>query len=165
MNCPDYEKDIWLFDELSLEEQQQLHVHLQTCVTCQKLFEEIQTSREIIQRAKELKPQLEHAASFTNRVMDRLPAERESMSIIWQRVLENSWFHNAMRLASLVLIVIFIWEQRPTSYQITKLMPRQNDVFLNSIAFIKKYDENRKANTHGSWYARYLKVKQSTNHN
>lgn len=165
MNCPDYEKDIWLFDELSSEEQQQLHTHLHSCTACQKLFEEIQSTKGFIQRAKELKPQLQHAAAFTNRVMDRLPAERESMSIIWQRVLESSWFQNAMRLASLVLIVFFIWEQRPTSYQITKLMPRQNDVFLNSIAFIKKYDENRKANTKESWYARYLKVKQSTNHN
>ena len=165
MSCPKYEKDIWLFEELTLEEQQQLHTHLHSCTACQKLFEEIRSTKNLIQRAKEQTPQLQHAAAFTNRVMDRLPAERESMSIIWQRVLENSWFHNAMRLASLVLIVIFIWEQRPTSYQITKLMPRQNDVFLNSIAFIKKYDENRKANTHGSWYARYLKVKQSTNHN
>lgn len=165
MNCPDYEKDIWLFDELSSEEQQQLHTHLHSCTACQKLFEEIQSTKGFIQRAKELKPQLQHAAAFTNRVMDRLPAERESMSIFWQRVLESSWFQNAMRLASLVLIVFFIWEQRPTSYQITKLMPRQNDVFLNSIAFIKKYDEYRKANTKESWYARYLKVKQSTNHN
>ncbi len=165
MSCPDYEKDIWLFDELSLEGQQQLHTHLNSCTACQKLFEEIQSTKGVIQRAKELKPQLQHAAAFTNRVMDRLPAERESTSIIWQRVLESSWFQNAMRLASLVLIVFFIWEQRPTSYQITKLMPRQNDVFLNSIAFIKKYNENRKANTNESWYARYLKVKQSTNHN
>lgn len=165
MNCPDYEKDIWLFDELSSEEQQQLHTHLHSCAACQKLFKEIQSTKGFIQRAKELKPQLQPAAAFTNRVMDRLPAERESMRIIWQRVLENSWFHNAMRLASLVLIVFFIWEQRPTSYQITKLMPRQNDVFLNSIAFIKKYNENRKTNAHESWYARYLKVKQSTNHN
>ena len=165
MSCPEYEKDNWLFDELSVEEQHQLNTHLDSCADCQKLFEEIRSTDTLIKRAKEQTPQLQHAAAFTNRVMDRLPAERESMSIIWQRVLENSWFHNAMRLASLVLIVFFIWEQRPTSYQITKLMPRQNDVFLNSIAFIKKYDENRKANTKESWYARYLKVKQSTNHN
>ncbi|NOS91295.1 MAG: hypothetical protein HOP30_05200 [Cyclobacteriaceae bacterium] len=165
MNCPDYEKDIWLYDELSVGEQQKLHAHLHSCEDCQKLFDEIQATKDVIQRAKEMKPQLQHAAAFTNRVMDRLPAERESMSIIWQRVLENSWFHNAMRLASLVLIVFFIWEQRPTSYQITKLMPRQNSVFLNSLAFIKKYDESRKTNAPESWYARYLKVKQSTNHN
>ncbi len=165
MSCPKYEKDIWLFEELSLEEQQQLHTHLRTCTACQKLFEEIRSTDTLIKRAKEQTPQLQHAAAFTNRVMDRLPAELERGSIIWQRVLENSWFQNAMRLASLFLIVFFIWEQRPTSYQITKLMPRQNDVFLNSIAFIKKYNENRKANTNESWYARYLKVKQSTNHN
>ncbi len=165
MNCPDYEKDIYLFDELSSEDQQKLHAHLSSCEDCQKLFEEIQSSKAIIQRAKELKPQLSHAAAFTNRVMDQLPTERESIWSIWLRILDYSWIQNSLRLASLVLIVFFIWEQKPTSYQITKLMPRQNDVFLNSIAFIKKYDENRKTNAHESWYAQYLKVKQSTNHN
>lgn len=165
MNCPDYEKDIYLFDELSSEEQQQLHTHLRSCTACQKLFEEIRSTKNLFQLAKEQTPQLQHAAAFTNRVMDQLPTERESIWFIWLRILDYSWIQNSLRLASLALIVFFIWEQKPTSYQITKLMPRQNDVFLNSIAFIKKYDENRKANTNESWYARYLKVKQSTNHN
>ncbi len=165
MNCPDYENDIWLFDELSEEKQRQLHAHIHNCDGCQKLYEEIQSTKIIIQRAKEQKPQLQHAAAFTNRVMDQLPAKKESVPRIWQRVLESNWLQSTLRLASLLLIVFFIWEQKPTSYQITKLMPRQNHVFLNSLAFIKKYDENRKASTNESWYARYLKVKQSTNHN
>ncbi len=165
MNCPEYENDIWLFDELSEEKQRQLHAHFHSCEGCQKLFEEIQFAKAIIQRAKEQKPQLQHAAAFTNRVMDQLPAKNESVHSIWQQVFENNWLQNTLRLASLVLIVFFIWEQKPTTYQITKLMPRQNQVFLNSLAFIKKYDENRKTNTPESWYARYLKVKQSTNHN
>jgi len=165
MNCPEYEKDIWLLDELSEEKQRQLHAHLLGCVSCQKLFEEIQSTDTLIKRAKEQTPQLQHAAAFTSRVMDQLPLEKNSLISKWLAVFENSWLQNAMRLSSLVLIVLFIWEQRPTSYQITKLMPRQNQVILNSIAFIKKYDENRKANNHDSWYSRYLKVKQSTNLN
>ncbi|MBI3219402.1 MAG: hypothetical protein HYZ44_07810 [Bacteroidetes bacterium] len=165
MNCPDYEKDIWMYDELSVEEQQHLNTHLHSCAECKKLVEEIRQTDIIIQRAKEQRKELPHAAAFTNRVMEQLPVEKKSLINKWQTAFENNWMQSTLRLASLFLIVFFIWEQKPTSYQITKMMPQQNHVFLNSLAFIKKYDENRKASTNESWYARYLKVKQSTNHN
>jgi hypothetical protein len=165
MNCPEYEKDIWLYDELTVEQQQQLNLHLPSCADCQKLFEEIRSTQAFIQRAKEQTPTLQHAGAFTGRVMDQLRQEKKSARSRWLIAFENSWLQNTLRLTSLVLIVFFIWEQRPTSYQITKLMPRQSHVFLNSIAFIKKYDENRKVNNQDSWYSRYLKVKQPTNNN
>lgn len=161
MNCQECEKSIWMYSELSLVERSYIDGHIESCSDCRKLKEEIQTVSQILKHATPLVPELKNAAALTNRIMDALPSRNSTWSERFSDVLDNAWLQNSLRLASMVLIVLFVWESKPDSNRLTRIFPRGETVILNSMAFIKKYEELRHTPKGVTFYQRYQKVKKS----
>lgn len=161
MNCQECEKSLWMYAELSLVERSHIDGHLQSCSDCRKMKEEIQTVNQILKQATPIIPEPKNAAALTNRIMDALPPQNQSWKNHLLDVLDNLWLQTSFRLASMILIVLFIWESLPDSNQLTKHFPRGKAVVLNSVAFIKKYDEIRNTPKKVTYYQRYQNLKKS----
>jgi hypothetical protein len=162
MNCQECEKNIWVFAELSLKEKSGVNSHIKTCPDCRRLYEEMQAVSQILKQATPIVPEPKNAAALTNRIMDALPPQNQSWKNHLLDVLDNVWLQSLLRLASMILIVLFIWENLPDSNQLTKHFPRGKAVVLNSVAFIKKYDEIRNTPKKATYYQRYQKEKKRT---
>lgn len=161
MNCQECEENIWVYAELSSAEKAGLHSHIQICADCRRLYEEMQAVSQILKHATPIVPEPKNAAALTSRIMDELPSKNQSWHALFLSSLDNAWAQNSLRLVSMVLIVLFVWENNPDSNQLTKHFPRGKTVVLNSIAFIRKYDEIRIAPKKVTFYQRYKKVKKS----
>ncbi|MCX8490410.1 MAG: zf-HC2 domain-containing protein [Cyclobacteriaceae bacterium] len=161
MNCQECEKNIWINAELSEAERSQVENHTQTCSDCRRRYEEMVAVSQILKQATPIIPELKNAAALTSRIMDELPPKNQSWRALFLSSLDNTWVQNSLRFVSMVLVVLFVWESNPDSNQLTKHFPRGKTVVLNSIAFIKKYDEIRSTPKKVTFYQRYQKVKKS----
>jgi hypothetical protein len=119
----------------------------------------MQAVSQILKQATPIIPEPKNAAALTNRIMDALSPQNQSWKNHLLDVLDNVWLQSSLRLASMILIVLFIWENLPDSNQLTKHLPRGKVVVLNSFAFIKKYDEIRNTPKKVTYYQRYQKEK------
>ncbi len=162
MNCQECEENIWVYVELSSAEKAGLNSHMQTCPDCRRLYEEMQAVSQILKQATPIIPEPKNAAALTNRIMDALPPQNQSWKNRLLDVLDNVWLQSSLRLASMMLIVLFIWEHLPDSNQLTRHFPRGKTVVLNSVAFIKKYDEIRNTPKKVTYYQRYQKERNFT---
>ncbi len=160
MNCQECEKSIWMYSELSLVERSYIDGHLESCSDCRKLKEEIKTVSQILKQATPIIPEPKNAAALTNRIMEALPVKNPWKNWVLD-VWDNMWLQNSLRFASMVLIVFFVWESKPDSNQMKRLFPTGETVILNSVAFIRKYEEIRNAPKGVTFYQRYQKVKKT----
>jgi hypothetical protein len=161
MNCHECEKNIWVFAELSVVERYQLDSHMQTCSDCRRRYQEMVALSQILKQATAIVPELKNAAALTSRIMDELPSKNQSWHALFLSSLDNIWVQSSLRLVSMVLIVLFVWESNPDSNQLTKQFPKGKTVILNSITFMKKYNEVRSSPKKITFYQRYYKIKKS----
>jgi hypothetical protein len=161
MNCQECEKNSWIYAELSEAERSQLGNHIQTCSDCRRRYQEMVVVSQILKQATPIVPELKNAAALTSRIMDELPPKNQSWRALFLSSFDNTWVQNSLRLASMVLVILFVWESNPDSNQLTKHFPGGKTVVLNSIAFVRKYDELRGAPKRVTFYQRYQKAKKS----
>ncbi|HCW06497.1 MAG TPA: hypothetical protein DGG95_03920, partial [Cytophagales bacterium] len=69
MECSDFEKDIFLFSEISDEQKVALKLHLENCANCSTLFNEVVKMDRLVKEMaiQEIVPA--NAAKLTSRIM------------------------------------------------------------------------------------------------
>jgi|GEM_PF-2514251 len=121
MKCKTIRNDIFLYHELSVLDRSSVDAHIQACIQCRRIFDEMEESRVIIAEASSFLPHEHHASKLTGRIMNAVVAQqrrRPTFAVTW---LDNRILRLAMSLASFVLIVAFVmqFESPPVTNKLT----------------------------------------------
>jgi len=87
----------YLDEDLSVEEEQVLKEHLQSCADCQKHFQELKRTEAYIKSA----PHIHTSDQFTAQVMARLPKEKRTQGV-------KRWFRHHPLLAAASLFIVLM---------------------------------------------------------
>lgn len=158
-DCP-WEEQVWLFDELPTQQQAAVRAHVQECQTCGMIWHQAEAMKKIIRVLDP--PQPEHAAALTHRVMNALPAPRKrAESWRWPRFSAAQ----ALHATAVVLVLWFVLEHTGSTAPVAVHPHPANSVPLNTHAFVKKIYERKNKPQHSAWYARYQRLKKTSNGN
>lgn len=157
MSCKEFEKKIWLLDELSPNEKFMVEAHLSNCDLCKTIFENAQDLSRMVTESKNRLPVPQNAAALTHHVMTSIPQKRLQ---ILEFGFNANWWRYAIRTASISLIIFFSFENINHPVQAMKKYSATNTVTLNSMHFLKSYQMIRMAPRISS-YAKYQKIKES----
>ncbi len=161
MSCNECEERIFTYKELSDDEQSQVNAHLQECSACSKLMEQVKKLNHAILKAQASTPVPKNAFALTQRIMESLPRTERTFSQVIVESFNNTWLQYSLRVASMVLVVFFVFETVQNPRQLTKVLVHQSKIELNSSAFVRIYQQNCTAPKTITYFARYQKIKQS----
>jgi anti-sigma factor RsiW len=161
MNCNEFEEKIFTYKELSEDERAQVNAHIQRCVNCSKLMDQVKEINRVVLKAQASTPLPKNVSALTQRIMDSLP--RAEPTFWWQieESFNNVWLHYSLRAASMVLVAFFVFETVQSPMQLTKVLIQRSKVQLDSRAFVRRHQQNRTAPKTMTYFARYQKMKQS----
>lgn len=154
MKCKDFERDIYLYAELSEAERMRVNTHIQQCASCKELFELVSSTQSLIARNSVTKPELVNHARLTSNIMQ---------AVIKQQKQPASWINSvfvkyAMAAVSLALVISFGAEQLSPVEPLYKRIPAAKTVTLNSASFMKA-EFDRKENPEAARPSLYACVK------
>lgn len=113
MRCREFEKRIYLYEELTTEERKVVDHHINQCAACRELIEQISNSRAIIKKVKLHQPEAQNSNRLTQRIMNAIDQEKEkSLLEVWVTYLDSLFFRYATSALSVFLISFFIYEQQ-----------------------------------------------------
>lgn len=111
MNCKEFEKGVFLYEELSALQKKDMDDHSKDCLNCSKLTDEVFQSQAYIKSISALTPQAKNPHQLTQRVMNAIKKERR---VRWFDDITSCLDHYFVRLAfgtvSLSLILFFVYE-------------------------------------------------------
>jgi hypothetical protein len=161
MNCNDCEEKVFTYKELSDDEKEQVNAHLHECIDCSRLMDQAKKLNHVILKTKASIPQPKNASALTQRIMESLPrAERTLLQLIVENF-NNIWLQYSLRIASMILVVFFVFATVQNPMQLTKTLVHQSKVELNSNAFVRRYQQSRNAPKTITYFVRYQKIKKS----
>lgn len=161
MNCNECEEKIFTYEELSNDERAGVNIHLQECIDCRRLMDQVKEFNHIVLAAHLSVPQPKNASALTQRIMDSLP--RRGITF-WEHVKEKfnkAWLQYSLRIAAMILVVFFVFETIQNPIQLTKVLVQRSKVELDSRAFVRRYQQNRNIPKTMTYFARYQKMKQT----
>lgn len=142
MNCARAEKRIYLYQELTAEEQTETDLHIATCASCRAMMERITRERSLFEKIRQLPPPVVDHSEITRRVMSEVLKTRDTkrrVSYFMSLMPSGRPVRYAMTALSLLLVVTFASEYRSGdgSQNVTKHYPPnlQEHVELNSSSF------------------------------
>ena len=149
MKCSEFEKMIYLFNELDNSEKRKLEGHLSTCASCSALFAQLRKDQGTLSEVlKQVPDKFKNENPFlTSRIMSSIEKEnaRSTASIIEQFIPAFGFrpLKYALAAVSFALLVLFIVQVDPVSktqqaVSIYKQMPIRKTVQMNSSAFREK---------------------------
>src|SRR6478736_2541914 len=149
MNCKNWERQIYLYDELSPSEQKQLGNHLLTCESCTETMQIARKGMNFIIEAKKATAHLESPEILTRAIMNEIKSGVDNKSqSIFSTILDHVFTRYAFAAASFLIIIFFMVEQNSVDEpsKIFMKMPRAKGVTLNSSSFVKNIlnDQNKK---------------------
>jgi hypothetical protein len=112
MKCHDVERGIFLYEELTEGERQEVDEHILNCASCRKTMEHANAADQLIRRHRANTPPLRNAAAMTQRIMVAVGARKERGTVRTshgQRFFMPA-FRYAMAALSLVLAISFVVE-------------------------------------------------------
>jgi hypothetical protein len=109
MSCEDFEMNIYIYSELSIEEKKLLDIHLQSCANCAALFREVQQANYLISQVAEEKIVPPNAARLTSGIMSKIASRGESQRFSFVDLLIGR-ARLAMTVLSLVMLIGFAIE-------------------------------------------------------
>jgi hypothetical protein len=140
MKCRDIKKGIYLYKEISKREQEEIDLHLITCLSCRSAMDRVNAMRKVIAFQQAKVPPMTNEAMVTRRVMDVITRMQEKKNGRWIQFSQNPFdaFRYGMAALSVCLLVFFIDEyniDRPG--KIVKVHPRTfgKQVDLNLASF------------------------------
>lgn len=105
MSCHEFEKDLFVYSELSMEEKKRLDSHLTTCTRCATLFAEISQTQSLIHRVAADEQNLPvHAARLTSTIM-RAVVTAAPTQMSFGFILSRARI--AMTICSVVMLIAF----------------------------------------------------------
>lgn len=109
MKCTIAQQHIYLYSELSAQERQSLHVHLDTCERCAKVFQAMQATMALVSQSQQ--PLAVDHAALTARIIQAVAAtSRRPLPTNWW--LGQTLLRYGMAACSVLLIVFFVAEHR-----------------------------------------------------
>lgn len=109
MSCTDYEKLIYTFQELDAVDQGKVKGHLETCLNCKQLFNDVHQFSLVVKQVG-LETQNENSTDITGKVMDVIDGKNEET---WSTRI-NAWFDLSVSRYALaaiscgILILFFV---------------------------------------------------------
>jgi hypothetical protein len=108
MKCTDFERDIYLFAELSQEERSRLEDHLAECASCKELFQSVYHAGQLVQSVASVKKEIPHAARLTHKILARVAQQKPQPSFRLDLSLRKGHLvRYAFSLASFLLVFGF----------------------------------------------------------
>lgn len=113
MKCKEFEARIYLYEELTDSEKALIDKHRNDCEACNKLAGQVMQAGMLIKTAGLLKAEVKNPHQLTQRIMNSIAKEKE-MSVLIQLVsyLDNFFIRYAFGVASLLLVLFFLYEQQ-----------------------------------------------------
>jgi len=149
MKCNDFERNIYLYAELSDEEKSTLTQHLASCATCHELFEAVKQTGALVQGLADRKRVIRNTAQLTHKIMSGV-TRQEKKNFLWPwRALpaKHDFIRYAFALASFFLALGFGFEFFGNTTQNRKDAPEAASIVLNSSRFreqLSRFREKRR---------------------
>lgn len=161
MNCNGCEEKIFTYGELSGDERAEVNTHLQECIDCRRLMDQVKELDLIILKVQTFAPMPKNTSALAQRIMESLPTSGKTFLELVEEKFNKAWLQHSLRVAAMILVVFFVFETVQNPMQLTKALVHQSKVELNSRAFVRKYQQNRTAPKTITYFVRYQKIKQS----
>ncbi len=172
MNCRDFERRIYSYEENTPSERKLLDQHLDHCEACKQLAQEVFQWQAVIKKEAALKPEPGSPHQLTQRIMNGVMKEKSGSIIdVLADYLDSFFVRFAVGTLAILLISFFIYEQQVTVYSSSvhkePTKKANHGPVLNMASYMRTYVkriENEKAKAHTSRYS-YYKSKQAEKNN
>lgn len=113
MKCPEFEKRICLYDELTPRERNETDEHLKNCIQCTQLMERMDLMRKVVSVHRSDSPTLPNHAAMTRRIMssvEQMQHKKRATVTQMLRTLMLAPLRYQMAIFSILLVVFFVRE-------------------------------------------------------
>jgi len=144
MNCEYWEEHLYLYRELNADEQAAVDHHAATCARCRALLEDVQQQHALTREAAREKPAVPSPVRLTEAIMGSITPARRKQSMI-----DNAWLRYGMAAASVLLIVMFLFERpwahgQPEQRIVTARPPAEaHSPVMDTQAFLEATQQKR----------------------
>ena len=147
MNCDEFQKQVYLYHDMTSTERSLLSEHIAQCNTCSKLLDHVLTAKALISKAREFRPEVKNPERMTAHIMNVIEAQQKSYLDEILLYLDSYFVRYAISLVSLFLIGFFIYEQNTVrTVPIRKLsLQPVNGIKLDMKDFLDTYRSRREA--------------------
>lgn len=146
MNCSEFEKRIYLYQELTSAERKITDEHIARCESCRAMVSLLLQQQEIIRKAKPLKPVINDPEWLTQRIMNSVERKEKHVSQLdgIKSFLDNLFVRYAFSAISVLLITFFFIEHQNVSrvQMVAKVEIKQGTI-LNTGNFLKTHLKSR----------------------
>lgn len=146
MNCSEFEKRIYLYQELTIAERKITDEHVARCESCRALAWLLLQQQEIIRKAKPLKPVINDPEWLTQRIMNSVERKEKPVSQLdgIKSFLDNLFVRYAFSAISVLLITFFYIEHQDISRsQMVARVDIKQGTILNTSNFLKTHLKSR----------------------
>lgn len=173
MKCSEFEKQIYLYDELTSHQREEIDAHVSTCSHCMQTLNGVRRMRRVVALHPSETPSLRNHAEMTRRIMDAVGQMQQEKRSLFERMAEylrqaqmQEQVRYYMAVLSVLLIAVFLIEysngnEQPKivkQYQVADPKTELNLASFHTL-FLEARTENRKASVEISdCLARCLKV-------
>ncbi len=147
MKCQDFEKNIYLYSELTKQEKNQLQQHLDSCTACQQLFLSMQKMQNQIHHIAEEKMEIRNPALLTHKIMQKIASQtiRHSFGDVMEGYFRVSLIKYSFAVVSVILVMAFGAEFFSLSLKskINTEQASKASVILNSGLFRESFSKQK----------------------
>jgi anti-sigma factor RsiW len=139
MKCKDFERNIYLYTELTEAERTQTDSHIRECVACKELFQCVSAVHALVTHASQVKPELVNHGRLTSNIMQAV-ARQQTQPASW---INRLFFKYTMVAVSLALVIAFGIEQSTPVEMPGKRTPTAEMVPLPSVSLSKIFRDRK----------------------
>jgi hypothetical protein len=162
MKCKDAEKQIYLYRELSQQEQLEVDQHVRECASCKQLMQTTQRVEALLKKSADVNPQPKNSALLTQRILSSIKKkeQRSFTSSLFDYL--NSYFTRyAFAALSVFLVTVFVSEYSQETVVLRQNVTVMNDgPILDTKEFHQKFYQRKQQKDEQpvSHYAYYKKL-------
>jgi predicted anti-sigma-YlaC factor YlaD len=146
MSCSEFEKRIYLYQELTSAERNITDEHVARCESCRAMASLLLQRQEIIRKAKSIKPVIHDPEWLTQRIMNSIERKEKPVSQLdgIKSFLDNLFVRYAFSAISVLLIAFFFIEHQAVNRaQIVANAEIKQGTILKTSNFLKAHLKSR----------------------
>ena len=147
MSCTEIEKQIILFSELSIEDQDLVNIHVQECATCAKFYESQVRVNNLILQGASIQPEPRDPFSLTHNIMTAIKVQEQRRTKIFDLTSQSVQFgfaRYAMAAVSVGLIIFLSAELlTPIQFENNTRQGTSESIVLNRKEFSEKLFDSK----------------------